>query len=129
VIVASTPDQHEQALHEVLEKLQSSGLVLNLEKCEFGKDSIQFLGHNVLVAAVEPLIDHVQAVQQFPQPQTRQELQRFLGMINFYRWFPSAAALVLMPLTDALSGSSGKNKAVSWTEEITTAFQAARDLL
>jgi Reverse transcriptase (RNA-dependent DNA polymerase) len=45
VIVASAPDQHEQALRGVLEKLQSSGLVLNLEKCEFGKSSVQFLGH------------------------------------------------------------------------------------
>jgi hypothetical protein len=32
VIVASTPEQHEQALRGVLEKLQGSGLVLNLEK-------------------------------------------------------------------------------------------------
>jgi Reverse transcriptase (RNA-dependent DNA polymerase)/RNase H-like domain found in reverse transcriptase len=127
VIVASTPDQHEQALRGVLEKLQSSGLVLNLEKCEFGKSCVQFLGHKVSAAGVEPLVDHVQAVQQFPQ--SRQELQRFLGMINFYRRFLPATALVVKPLTDALSGGGGKNKAVSWTEEMTAAFQAAKDLL
>jgi RNase H-like domain found in reverse transcriptase len=74
-------------------------------------------------------VDHVQAVQQFPQPQTRQELQRFLGMVNFYRRFLPAAALVLKPLTDALSGSGGKNTAVCWTGDMTATFQAAKDLL
>jgi RNase H-like domain found in reverse transcriptase len=78
---------------------------------------------------VEPLVDHVQAVQQFPQSRTRQELQRFLGMINFYRRFLPAAALVLKPLMDALSGGGGKNKALSWREEMVAAFQAAKDLL
>jgi hypothetical protein len=41
VIVASTPEQHKQALRGVLERLRGHGLVLNLKKCEFEKNSIR----------------------------------------------------------------------------------------
>jgi hypothetical protein len=129
VLVASAPDQHEQALRCVLQKLRDQGLVLNFEKCEFGRDQVQFLGHTVSAEGVVPLVDHVQAVKQFPQPTTRQELQRFLGLINFYRRFLPAAAQALKPLTDALRGGGGKNKKLAWSGQQDSAFEAAKRLL
>jgi RNase H-like domain found in reverse transcriptase len=112
-----------------LEKLRCHGLVLNLEKCDFGKEIVKFLGHIVLAAGVELLVDHGQAVEQFPWLYTRQELQRFLGVINFYRRFLPGAARVLKPFTNALRGSGGKTRAVVWTEQREAAFQEAKQLL
>ena len=53
-------------------------------------------------------------------------LQRFLGMINFYRQFLPGIAKVLRPLTDALIGSP---KTILWTPEMQRAFRAAKDSL
>jgi hypothetical protein len=45
-----------------------------------------------------------EAVTDFPRPSTVQELQMFLGMVNFYRRFLPGAARALRPLTDCLRG-------------------------
>ena len=51
------------------------------------------------------------------------DLQRFLGLMNFYRRFIPRAAAILLPLTDALVGNP---KDLCWTTEMAAAFQAAK---
>jgi hypothetical protein len=108
VLVASKPGVHEQAVRQVLERLHDNGLVLNIEKCEFGKSEIEFLGHRVSAAGVEPLASHVEAIRDFQPPEDKQGLQIFLGLVNFYRRFLPGAASVLKPLIDVLRGPGGK---------------------
>jgi hypothetical protein len=118
LLVASLPEKHENAVRVVLERLREFGLV----KCEFGKDEVEFLGHRVTAAGVELLVSHVAAVREFPQPADKQSLQRFLGLVNFYKRFLPGAAGVLKPLTDALKGPGGKKKLITWTAELTGRF-------
>ncbi len=51
---------------------------------------------------------YVAAVQDCPPPTDIKQLQRFLGLINFYRRFLPAVARTLQPLTDLLKGSPGR---------------------
>ena len=53
----------------------------------------------------------------------------FLGMVNFYRRFVPKAACTLLPLTDWLRGGLPPNSALSWTPEMTRAFQEAKSAL
>jgi cleavage and polyadenylation specificity factor subunit 1 len=129
LLVASPPEKHENAVRVVLERLREFGLVLNLDKCEFGRDEVEFLGHRVTAAGVEPLVSHVAAVKEFPKPADKQSLQWFLGLVNFYRRFLPGAAGMLKPLTDTLKGPGGKRKPITWTAEMTGAFPAVKDRL
>ena len=79
--------------------------MINLEKCVFGARTIDFLGHRVTAEGVSPLPNHVKAVTDFPRPATVKELQGFLGLINFYRWFIPAAAAILKPLRTACAAA------------------------
>ena len=127
VLIAS-PDleTHLQHLRLVLQRFQQNGLVINPAKCEFGRFEINFLGHHVSAAGASPLLKHVEAVEVFPQPQDRLQIQRFLGLINFYRRFIPAAARILRPLTDALAGPA---KPLLWTEQMSSAFISAKRAL
>ena len=69
---------------------------------------------------------NVQAILDYPLPTTVKDLQRFLGLINFYRRFVPHAAAILRPLTDALVGAP---KTLSWTPSMTTAFHQAQHAL
>jgi Reverse transcriptase (RNA-dependent DNA polymerase)/RNase H-like domain found in reverse transcriptase len=129
VIIASGPAEHEAAVQLVLERLRQHGLVLNLEKCVFGQSEVEFLGHRVSARGVEPLEDHVAAIRDFRPPADRQQLQRFLGMVNFYRRFLPGAAGVLQPLTDALKGPGGKNRKLAWSSGMNAAFCKIKRLL
>ena len=55
-------------------------------------------------------------------------LQRFLGMVNYYRRFLPGLAKVLVPLHAAV-GAAGKAKAIQWTGDCETAFQATKAAL
>jgi hypothetical protein len=53
-------------------------------------------------------------------------MQRFLGMINFYRRFLLGVAGMLRPLTASLSGNP---KTLTWTPDMENAFAAAKEAL
>ena len=45
LIFGSSKREHDTQLHNVLQKLQSTGVTLNRAKYEFGKERLTFLGH------------------------------------------------------------------------------------
>jgi len=123
IIFSRDPQEHTQHLEELLHRLQQNGLVINPAKCEFFRSSLEFLGHHVDAQGMQPLPSHVQAIKEFPAPTDVKALQRFLGLVNFYRRFVPRAAYILKPLTDALAGSP---KHLEWTPELQAAFNSAK---
>lgn len=119
---------HVKHLHSILELLREHGLTLNLHKCEFAVSEVEFLGHRVTANGCSPLEKHTSALKNFPAPVDKAGLQRFLGLINFYRKFIQGAAQLLAPLTNALKGSKG-SKALEWSPEMISAFSAAKTKL
>ena len=59
------------------------------------------MGHRVTAQGILPLEKRVEAVRSFPAPDSKRSLQRFLGLINFYRRFVPGLAAMLHPLTEA----------------------------
>jgi hypothetical protein len=47
------------------------------------REAVQFLGHSVFLTRPEPIIRHVEVVKAFQQVAKKQQLQRFLGLVNF----------------------------------------------
>jgi hypothetical protein len=69
IIISSRDKQeHLEHLREVFSRLREAGLVINAEKCVFATTAVEFLGHKVSAAGVEPLRSHVQAVLTHPEP-------------------------------------------------------------
>ena len=127
VLVASaSPEQHENHLRQLFGALRRFGLVLNVEKCTFGVSELEFLGHSVSAKGIRPMPGKVTAVKQFERPRTVKGLQRFLGLVNFYRRFLPGIAEVMRPLTDALAGAP---RQLTWTEAMTSAFQLTKQRL
>jgi hypothetical protein len=58
------------------------------------------------------MADHAAEIENCPTPQDIKQLQRFLGMVNFYRHILPNCAQVLRPLTGLLKGGA---KTLEWT--------------
>ncbi len=101
-------------------------MTINPAKCVFAVSSLKFFGHMVDEAGTTPLPRHVAAVQDCPPPTDIKQLQRFLGLINFYRRFLPPVARTLQPLTDLLKGSP---KVLLWSPAADAAFVAAKAAL
>lgn len=94
IIGSDNMEEHEKHLRQVFERFLEFGITINLSKCEFGKSVIEFLGYEVSTDGIRPLDHKVKAIVEFPQPETVDQLRRFLGMVNFYRAnIPNAAEI------------------------------------
>ena len=111
LIASKDEDEHLEHLQTVFRRLEDHGLIISLSKCVFMADSLVFLGHRVDSEGIHTLPDKVQAITDFPEPQSLSALRRFLGLVNFYRRFIPQCAKIVQPLTDLLSGpTSPKNR-------------------
>jgi Reverse transcriptase (RNA-dependent DNA polymerase)/RNase H-like domain found in reverse transcriptase len=117
-------DEHVDHLRAVFRILEDNGQAINLEKCEFAVPELDFLGHRLSAAGVTPLRDSLQVILDFPRPHTVKDLQRFLGMVNFYRRFLPKIAQTLAPLTNLLKNKD-LPKLLPWEERHDVAFVAA----
>ena len=70
-------------LRVVFQRLQDAGLVLNVEKCQFGVQSVEYLGHHVDATGVSPLPSSVAAVRSFPPATEHKAADVFLGHVEF----------------------------------------------
>jgi hypothetical protein len=120
-VFSKSKEEHWTHLLTLFAILAANGLALNLEKCVFAVPELDFMGHLIYAAGIVPIRDNVQVILDFPKPTDCKALQRFLGIINFYRRFLPGVARTLRPLTAALSG----NPKAPWTPDIETAFAAA----
>jgi cleavage and polyadenylation specificity factor subunit 1 len=127
LIFSASVEEHLLHLRTVFERLEQYGFVINPEKCEFLKTEITFLGHRLTAGGMEPVQSHVEAVKSFPQPADLKQLQRFLGLLNYYRRFVPGLAKTLVPLTNTTAGKP-KGK-LTWTAAMLDSFQAAKEAL
>ena len=68
LIGSSSHHEHQKHLKILFEKLLSHGLLINLEKCEFGRTNLDFLGHRIDKTGARPLATKVDAIRNFPLP-------------------------------------------------------------
>ena len=127
ILVASrNHEEHARHLRQVFQLLAENGLVINRDKCVFGKATLDFLCHTVSKNGITPPADRVECILRIQRPTSTKALQEFLGAINFYHRFIPHAAEILRPLHAVLQGSPRKLK---WGHDQDTAFQKAKQAL
>nr|CAH8821166.1 unnamed protein product [Trichobilharzia regenti] len=126
LIASADETEHVKHVKTVFERLHKYGMTINLDKCEFGKKSLKFLGHLIDNQGIRPVPDDVQAIKDYPLPDSFKKLRRFLGLVNFYRRFIPNCARVLQPLTDCLRGHS---RSFHLPAEAVKAFEAVKQSL
>ncbi len=112
--------------HEVFRRLDDYVLVVNAEKCSFGRAEVSFLGHMVNDQGVRLLQAKIKAVTDFPNPRTQRQLRRFLGMVNFYRRFIPNCVEIAASLTRLTGGHKGP---IKMSSDQLTAFERLKPCL
>ncbi|BHF62421.1 hypothetical protein SprV_0200540300 [Sparganum proliferum] len=107
LVASRNAEEDKEHLALVFDRLDQFGVVINPSKCVLGVPSLDFLGHHVDAQGLRPLSSKVEAIRDFPPPTSKRQLQRFLGMVNFYRRFLPNCADLMLPLTNLLSGPKG----------------------
>ena len=102
IIWGRTQEEHDKNLEKVMDRILESGLKLNKKKCVFGTTEMTFLGHIVSADGVKPDPEKIKAIVDMNVPKAVNELQRFLGMINYVGKFIPNLAEIAAPLRSLL---------------------------
>ena len=114
LIASSSSEEHIDHL-KVFKWLSGNSLIISLEKCVFGADPIDFLGHHISQRGCSPHKAKMDAIQSFsPPPKDSKQLQQFLRTINFYRKFMPNGATLLKPPYEA-DNDTHKKRQLNWT--------------
>ena len=86
-IYSKTKEEHLEHLDKVLTILEQHRLFVGLDKCSFGVQEMEFLGHVVGTDGVKVDPKKVQAVKDWPTPKDVKEVRSFLGLTGYFRRF------------------------------------------
>ncbi len=106
IIYSASSDEHIDHIRQILDCLSIANLRLKASKCTFLKTSIDFLGFTVSANGLAPQIRKIDAILDMPIPSSKRELQRFLGLCNFYRQFVPRFAELSAPLYERIGSST-----------------------
>lgn len=102
LIYSTDRESHLQATRAVLQRLRDFKLYVNLKKCKFAVEEVEFLGFIVGRAGIRMDASRVSTVSEWPEPKSVKDIQTFLGFTNFYRRFIEHYSSVTAPLTELL---------------------------
>ena len=102
IVFSRDTAEHMEHLDAVLHRLYSAGLSLNLKKCKFFQESVDYLGHVIRPGKLAVAEKNTKALQTARPPTTQSELRSFLGLCNVYRRFISGFAKIASPLNALL---------------------------
>jgi hypothetical protein len=118
-------DTHLQQLESVFKLLRDSGLKVNATKSFFCKEQLEYLGYWITREGIQPLAKKVEAILNIAPPETRKQLRRFIGMINYYRDMWIRRAHTLAPLT----GMTSAAVKWEWTAVHQKAFETIKRIM
>ncbi|WVY93439.1 hypothetical protein V8G54_032527 [Vigna mungo] len=117
LVYSSSLSRHVSHLEQVFQCLLENKFYLKLSKCLFAQKQLEYLGHIISAAGVQPDPSKIQAVLAWPPPSNVKTLWGFLGLTGFYRKFVKGYATIASPLTSLL-----RKDAFDWTSEAQHAF-------
>jgi len=108
-------------MRTILDKLREVGLKVKPSECVLFKTEIQYLGHLVSEAGINPMPDKIQALKDWPTPNCLTDL----GLASYYRKFVRGFATIAEPLTALIR----KKVRFTWSQEAQQAFDRLNEAL
>ena len=87
IVATDTEEGHNKIVEEVLKRLKENNLFIKLEKCRWKVREVEFLGVVIGPGGVRMQKEKVDSVLSWPTPRSAKDMQKFMGLANYYRWF------------------------------------------
>ena len=98
LVVTDIKKRHNELVEEVIKRLEENDLFVKPEKCKWKVRGVEFLGVVIGPKGVEMQKEKIEKVLNWPVPRNIKEVQKFLGLANYYRRFIKDFARIAAPL-------------------------------
>lgn len=121
--LGATESEHDENLTRLMRRAAKKGLVFNSAKCQIKRDQIAFFGNVYTADGIRPDPKKVESIKEMPTPQSKEDVQRFLGMVTYLSPFlPKLAAQ-----SHTLRGLMKEDTPWIWDPSYEKAYQAIKD--
>ena len=84
IIGTEAEERHEELIEEVVKRLVENDLYVKLEKCKWKVREVGFLGVMMRLEGIKMKEDKVKGVLDWLIPKSVKNVQKFLGLANYY---------------------------------------------
>jgi len=123
MIATETEEGHDKIVEEVLRRLEKNDLFVKPEKYVWKVREVRFLGVIIEDDGVRMEKEKVQGVIEWLVPRSMKDVQKFLGLANYYRWFVKDFARIAKLLYEM----TRKEMKWSWEERQQRAFEELKE--
>jgi len=85
IIATDTEEGQNKIVEEVLRRLEENDLFVKPEKCRWKVREVEFLGVVIGPGGVRMQKEKVDGVLSWPTPRSAKDVQKFMGLANYYR--------------------------------------------
>ena len=124
-VFGQNDDDHDDNLINLMNRAADKGLVFNSSKCAIKTDSISFFGNLYTADGIKPDPAKVQDIRNMPTPRNKEELESFLGMMNYLSQFIPHFALK----TETLRGLVKAKSPWTWDETYQTCYNELKNAI
>ncbi len=125
LVFSKSFEEHLLHLEQVMDAVFKEGFRFSISKCNFAKNKVKYLGHEIENNLTRPIFDNVLPVREFPVPRNQKNVRQFLGKVNFYHSYIPNSAMVLAPLHNLLK----KNVPFRWDDNCQKSFDFVKNCL
>ena len=119
IVGTETEEGHNELVTEIIKRLEENDLYVKLEKCKWKVREVGFLRVVIGPEGIKIEKEKVKGVLEWLTPKCVKDMQKFLGLANYYRQFIEGFASVARPLHDMVK----KDKKWNWTERQEKVFK------
>ena len=120
VIVGTESEEgYNELVKKVIKRLEKNNLYIKPEKCKWKVKEVGFLGVVIGSEGIKIEEEKVKGVLEWLTPTYIKNIQKFLGLANYYRQFIEGFAAIARPLHNMIK----KNKKWDWTEKQKEVFR------
>ena len=100
IIGMETEEGHEKLVAEVIKRLEENDLYVKPEKCRWKVREVGFLGVVIGLEGIKMEKEKVKGVLEWLTSKYVKDVQKFLGLVNYYRQFIEGFTSIARPLHD-----------------------------
>jgi len=123
IVGTETEEGHDELVVEMIRRLEENDLYVKLEKCKWKIREVGFLGVIIGPDGIKMEEEKVKGVVEWLTPKYVKDVQKFLGLANYYHRFIEGFASIARPLHDMVK----KDKKWEWTEKQENTFKELKE--